>query len=161
TGGAGVAVALRLPAIRRRTAGLHRRAAGDVADPDRRRDPGPALSLPTGAGSSDRTDGLDDAAAATRHPRHRRDPRDARRLPMTVLEAAGAAPVLAAPPRPAQPLSTWQMLRTAGSNSLAIWDDAVFDELIVERRYLHQPVVIVSDPDGVRRVLVENFQNYR
>jgi len=80
---------------------------------------------------------------------------------MTVLERTQIAPAPAMPPRPSRPLSTWQMLRTAGSNSLAIWDEAMFDELVVERRYLHQRLLVVSDPDGVRRILVDNFENYR
>jgi len=80
---------------------------------------------------------------------------------VTAVEPTDTAPLLAMPPRPARPLSAWQMLKTAGSNSLAIWDDAVFDELIVERRYLQQRVVVISDPNGIQRVLVENFANYR
>ncbi len=64
------------------------------------------------------------------------------------------------PPRPPRALSTWEIIKTRGTNSLALCDETLFDEFFVERRFLGHPVFVVSDPDGVRRVLVENFSNY-
>jgi len=65
------------------------------------------------------------------------------------------------PPRPAHPLSTLALLRTVPSNSLAACDEALFDELFVERRFLWGRVFVVSDPDGIRHVLQDNAANYR
>src|SRR5688572_29162093 len=64
------------------------------------------------------------------------------------------------PERPARALSTLQLFRTVQSNSLAAWDDELFDELFVERRFIWGRFFIISDPDGVRRVLQDNYDNY-
>src|SRR5437764_6330402 len=69
-------------------------------------------------------------------------------------------PVLAMPPRPARPLSTWQLLRVGLTNTLAACDAELFDELIVERRFFGRRAFVISDPDGVRRVLQDNCDNY-
>jgi cytochrome P450 len=79
---------------------------------------------------------------------------------MTIAQDARAEPRLALPPRPAQPLSTWQIIRSRGTNSLALFDDGVFDAPFVERRFLWRKVYVISDPDGIRRVLVDNADNY-
>ena len=64
------------------------------------------------------------------------------------------------PPRPARPLSSLGLLRTFPTNSLAVCDDELFDELFVERRYFWGRVFVISDPDGMRRVLQDNTDNY-
>jgi cytochrome P450 len=69
-------------------------------------------------------------------------------------------PRLAMPPRPAQPLSTWQIIRSGGTNSLALCDEGLFEELFVERRFLGRNVFVVCDSDGLRRVLIDNADNY-
>ena len=79
---------------------------------------------------------------------------------MTIAGERDLWPALAAPPRPARPLSTWKLLRIGLRNSLAACDDALFDELFVERRFLWHRAFVVSDPDGVKRVLQDNFENY-
>ena len=66
----------------------------------------------------------------------------------------------AMPPRPARPLSTLRLLRVAQANSLAACDDEMFDQLVVERRLLGRRFFVVSDPDGIRRVLHDNYDNY-
>ena len=76
------------------------------------------------------------------------------------IPADGGASGAALPPRPAKPLSTLAFLRTVASNSLAVCDEELFDELIVPRRYLWQRVFFVSDPDGIRRVFLDNVDNY-
>ncbi len=72
----------------------------------------------------------------------------------------GPAPVLAMPPRPARPLSTWQLLRVALSNTLAACDEELFEELVVERRFAWGRVIAISDPSGIKRVLQDNLDNY-
>jgi cytochrome P450 len=74
--------------------------------------------------------------------------------------AANFAPPLAMPPRPARPLSAWQIIRSRGTNSLALCDEELFDELFVERRFLWRKVFVVCDPDGLRHVLIDNAENY-
>jgi cytochrome P450 len=80
---------------------------------------------------------------------------------MTVAAEADAAPRLAMPPRPARPLSSLRLIKVALRNSVAACDEELFDELIVERRFLWYRSVIVSDPAGIRRVLLDNADNYR
>ena len=70
------------------------------------------------------------------------------------------APLLAMPPRPSRPLSSLGLLRTFPTNSLAACDDELFEELFVERRFFWGRVFVVSDPDGMRRVLQDNTNNY-
>ena len=70
------------------------------------------------------------------------------------------APSLVVPPRPSRPLSSIGLLRTFTTNSLAACDDELFNELFVERRFFWGRVFVVSDPDGMRRVLQDNTDNY-
>jgi cytochrome P450 len=64
------------------------------------------------------------------------------------------------PPRPARRLSTPRLLRVALSNTLAACDAELFEEPIVERRYVWGRFFSISDPDGVRRVMQDNVDNY-
>lgn len=64
------------------------------------------------------------------------------------------------PPRPARPLSTYGLLRAASTNSLAACDEELFDELVVHRRYLGFPVFFISEPAGIKRVLLDRFDHY-
>ncbi|HEX3884559.1 MAG TPA: cytochrome P450 [Stellaceae bacterium] len=64
------------------------------------------------------------------------------------------------PPRPARPLSTVAMLRTIARNSVSALDDELFDNLVVPRRYLWRRVFFVSDPAGIKRVFLDNVDNY-
>jgi cytochrome P450 len=70
------------------------------------------------------------------------------------------SPLPAMPPRPKRRLSTVRLLRVAQQNSLAACDEELFDELFVERRLLGQRFFVVSDPDGIRRVMQDNPDNY-
>lgn len=80
---------------------------------------------------------------------------------MTTLDNVDALPLPAMPVRPKRPLSLWQLLKTRGANSLAVCDERLFEELFVERRLLWNRIFVVSDPAGIRRVLIDNFENYR
>ena len=74
--------------------------------------------------------------------------------------AADAAAYPAMPRRPQRPLSTPQLLRVALSSTLAAFDEELFDEPIVERRFVWGRFFMVSDPDGIRRVMQDNVDNY-
>ena len=69
-------------------------------------------------------------------------------------------PVLAAPVRPQRPLPPIDLLKTAASNTLGMFDEEVFDELVVVRRYGKIVVAYVSDPAGIRHALVDHFDDY-
>lgn len=79
---------------------------------------------------------------------------------MSIAEEIDSRPVLAAPPRPKHPLSTLQIMRVAFSNTLAACDEELFAELFLERRYLWHSVFIISEPEGIKRVLQDNCDNY-
>jgi cytochrome P450 len=64
------------------------------------------------------------------------------------------------PRRPARPLSTLAMLRTVARNSVSALDEELFDTLVVPRRYLWRWVFFVSDPAGIKRVFLDNVDNY-
>ena len=64
------------------------------------------------------------------------------------------------PTRPARALPLLKFLTRGADNSLAVCDEELFDELLVPRRYLHQRVFFISDPDGIKRVLLDNVDNY-
>ena len=74
--------------------------------------------------------------------------------------AADAAAYPAMPRRPQRPLSTPQLLRVALSSTIAAFDEELFDEPIVERRFVWGRFFMVSDPDGIRRVMQDNVDNY-
>lgn len=75
-------------------------------------------------------------------------------------EAQTARPQLAVPPRPERPLRTLQLLKSAASNTLGVCDKQVFEDLIVLRRYGLVHLAFVSDPVGIRHVLVDRFDDY-
>ena len=79
---------------------------------------------------------------------------------MAIADPAQPATLPPMPARPARALSTFRLLRVAQSNSLAACDEELFDELFVERRFLGRRLFIISDPDGVRRVMQDNVDNY-
>ncbi|HEX6443303.1 MAG TPA: cytochrome P450 [Stellaceae bacterium] len=64
------------------------------------------------------------------------------------------------PERPRQRLSTPRLLRVALSNTLAACDAELFEEPIVERQYLWGRFFSIGDPDGIRRVMQDNVDNY-
>src|ERR1700742_196050 len=79
---------------------------------------------------------------------------------MTIAENMGVAQRLGKPPRPAKPWSSLEILRVGFTNTLAACDEELFDELFLERRYLWGRMFVVSDPEGIKRVLQDNVDNY-
>lgn len=57
--------------------------------------------------------------------------------------------------RPDKPLGPLQFLKTVTSNTLGICDAQVFEDLVVQRRYGPFRIAFVSDPVGVKRILVD------
>jgi cytochrome P450 len=78
--------------------------------------------------------------------------------PPAIAPDGAAYPAM--PRRPQRPLSTPQLLRVALSSTLAAFDEELFDKPIVERRFVWGRFFMISDPDGVRRVMQDNVDNY-
>ena len=76
------------------------------------------------------------------------------------MTSADNPPLPAMPQRPLRPLPLWRLLRVAQRNSLAACDAELFDKLFVERRFFGRRFFVISDPDGIRRVLQDNYDNY-
>ena len=74
--------------------------------------------------------------------------------------AAASSAYPAMPRRPARPLLTPQLVRVALSSTLAAFDEELFDEPIVGRRFVWGRFFMISDPDGVRRIMQDNVDNY-
>jgi cytochrome P450 len=75
-----------------------------------------------------------------------------------VTAAADTLPAM--PPRPPHALSTWRLLLVSQRNSLAACDEELFEAPFVERRFFGRRFFVVSDPDGIRRVMQDNVDNY-
>jgi cytochrome P450 len=78
----------------------------------------------------------------------------------TANEILDGAPMLAVPNRPRRALSSWGLARVGLRNTLAACDEELFEELFVERRYFWGRFFVISDPDGIKRVLQDNVDNY-
>ena len=68
---------------------------------------------------------------------------------------------LPAPPRPRHELPLLGFLRAIRSNALTMWTDAAFERDVLVRRFLNRSNILLNDPDAIRHVLVDNWQNYR
>lgn len=68
------------------------------------------------------------------------------------------------PPAPvphAEPLSLIRLLAVLRTNPLEAWTAAHFAEPIVMSRLMLKQAVVVSDPEAIRRVLLDHADNYR
>jgi cytochrome P450 len=79
---------------------------------------------------------------------------------ISTYDEGAAAPIPAMPPRPQHPLPTLAFFKAIATNSLSACDEELFDKLIVKRSYLLQRVFFVSDPDAIKRVFLDNVENY-
>jgi len=77
-----------------------------------------------------------------------------------VRAAPDTPPLVGVEPPPAQPLSFFKQLRQANGNSFANIHLAVYEQPIYQQKSVFGRTLWVSDPDGVRRVLVDNVANY-
>ncbi|MGO8918196.1 MAG: cytochrome P450 [Stellaceae bacterium] len=72
----------------------------------------------------------------------------------------GGCPELAGPVVPKRPLPFFKFLRVSRDNFIAGLHEGVFRERIVERKFLWFRSFIINDPDGIKRVLLDNGSNY-
>ncbi len=69
--------------------------------------------------------------------------------------------ILPAPPRPQHELPLLAFLRAIRSNALTMWTDAAYEQDAVVHRFLNRSNILLNEPDAIRHVLVDNWQNYR
>ncbi|MGV7030431.1 cytochrome P450 [Methylobacterium symbioticum] len=81
---------------------------------------------------------------------------------MDAIEAMRAAPLVVPPRRepPEREPSLGAYLRSIRDNALIGWPARAYEEPITRRRLLGRTSFTVSDPDAIRRVLVDNQANY-
>lgn len=80
---------------------------------------------------------------------------------MSVVDReTGAAPALALPRVPEEPLSLFEFLRVLRDNSLSTYRSDVHAEDIAERRFFWKRTFFVNQPDAIKHILVDNATNY-
>jgi cytochrome P450 len=79
---------------------------------------------------------------------------------MSMSEPTNLPPQLAGPIPPKAPLSFFKYVRTVRRNFIAGFHEDVYRSKIVENKSIGLHSFIVNDPAGIRRVLLENAENY-
>ena len=70
-------------------------------------------------------------------------------------------PVVPSAPRPAtRALPLWRTLLQIRRNVLTTWGEPAYAEDILAGRFMGRASFLVNDPDGIRRILVDNHANY-
>lgn len=64
------------------------------------------------------------------------------------------------PPPVASTPSSWRLLRLYQGNALQAWPTAAYDEMALWRPMFGRQSLLINDPADIRRVLVENAENY-
>jgi len=77
-----------------------------------------------------------------------------------VSDLAALPPLAGTAPPPAKPLSFLKSLRASKGNSFETVPLAAYEQPIYERKSVFGRMLMISDPEGVRRVLVDNVANY-
>jgi cytochrome P450 len=80
--------------------------------------------------------------------------------PVSVKRAALRPPELAGPKAPAKPLSFFVALRAMQDNPLATIPMAAYEQPIWHAKNMFEDQLVVSDPAGIKRVLLDNVANY-
>lgn len=65
-----------------------------------------------------------------------------------------------APQPPTRPLGPFGLYRALRANSIAAWRTEAFEEPTIADRNMLGGYVLLSDPDLIRRVLIDNAENY-
>ena len=67
------------------------------------------------------------------------------------------------PPAPhvhATDLPTWRLIRDFIRSSISTMPERAFDEMVIRRRFLGSDTILLNDPEGIRRILTTNADNY-
>jgi|HubBroStandDraft_1064217.scaffolds.fasta_scaffold11198_5 cytochrome P450 len=81
-------------------------------------------------------------------------------MAVTTERDAGAAPVLAAPRPPQQPLPLWRYLKVLRESVIATYGAQAYSADIVERRFLWRRNLLVNEPNAIKHILVDNASSY-
>jgi cytochrome P450 len=76
------------------------------------------------------------------------------------LSGSEPEPVPRDPPPPATPLPFFQYIWNVRNNAIAGFHADVYRQWIVERKHWKLHTFLVNDPAGIRRILVDNAENY-
>jgi len=76
------------------------------------------------------------------------------------LAEVDAAPDLVTTVPPAKPLSLFKMMEISKDNGMAAFPQAAYEEPIYELKSIFGSLFVISDPAGVKRVLLDNVANY-
>ncbi len=79
---------------------------------------------------------------------------------MTVADGLDVPFLAGSAPPPVKAPSIFKQLRLANGNQYEMLPAAVYEQPIFQPRGLFGPMLWVNDPDGVRRVLLDNVANY-
>ena len=82
------------------------------------------------------------------------------KAPVATGHAATPLPELAGPKAPAKPLSFFAALRAMNDNPLATIPMVAYEQPIWEAKSMFGNQVLVSDPVGIKRILLDNVANY-
>src|SRR5262245_56155074 len=85
---------------------------------------------------------------------------DVTEKPPVAAKRATPPAELAGPRAPAKPLSFFAALRAMSDNPLATIPVAAYEQPIWEARSMFGNQLVVSDPAGIRHVLLDNVANY-
>jgi cytochrome P450 len=76
------------------------------------------------------------------------------------LEVEALPPLAGCAPPPEKPLGFFAQLKAAKENSFEVFPHIAYEVPVWRPKSMLNPMVVVNDPEGVRRVLVENVVNY-
>lgn len=76
------------------------------------------------------------------------------------LGLASPRPVPAVPEAPAEDLPLFAYLKAIRTNAVSGWPRRAYEDLVIERRLMGRRSLTLSDPAGIRRVLMDNQANY-
>jgi cytochrome P450 len=82
------------------------------------------------------------------------------KAPVAAKRAATPPPELAGPKAPAKPLSFFAALRAMNDNPFATIPVAAYEQPIWEAKSIFDNQLLVSNPAGIKRVLLDNVTNY-
>ena len=80
--------------------------------------------------------------------------------PVVARRAATQPAALAGPRAPAKPLSFFAALRAMKDNPLATIPVVAYEKPIWEAKSMFGNQLVVSDPAGIKRILLDNVANY-
>ena len=82
------------------------------------------------------------------------------KAPAAAKRAGTAPPELAGPRAPAKPLSFFAALRAMNDNAFVTIPVVAYEQPIWEAKGMFGNQLLVSDPAGIKRILLNNFTNY-